>query len=164
MSYMILRNPFIPLVFRLTTLIFAASALALGGSIHHISDLHKAVSNNASSMIAIVVDAIAIPYICGVTWDEYTGKPLGLRSAGAKLRIVLLDLFFIVFQSANLALAFQSLSEATQGCGPRDEGRFLENLCDRAEALSAVLLIALLAWLLTFSVSVLRLVERVTQE
>jgi len=151
------------LVFRLITLTFATAALALGGSIHHIADKHKEFSNDASSYIAIVVDAIAIPYILGVTWDEYTGKPLGLRPAGEKLRIVLLDLFFIVFQSANLALAFLALSESSQGCGPRDGRQFLESLCDRAEALAAVLLIALIAWLLTFSVSLLRLVERVAQ-
>lgn len=113
--------------------------------------------------MAIIIDAIAIPYILGVTWDEYTGKPLGLRSAGAKLRIVLLDLFFIVFESANLALAFQSLSQSDQGCGRSDGDLRVPRLCERAGGLSAVLLVALVAWLATFSVSLLRLVERVAQ-
>lgn len=37
--------------------------------------------------MAIVVDAIALVYIIYVTYDEYSGKPLGLRSPKAKIRL-----------------------------------------------------------------------------
>jgi hypothetical protein len=66
--------------------------------------------------MAIVVDVVAIPYILYITWDEYTGKPLGLRSPKAKIRLVLLDLFFIIFESANLALAFAALTDNNGSC------------------------------------------------
>jgi hypothetical protein len=36
---------------------------------------------------------------------QYTSKPLGLRSPSAKARLILLDIFFIVFDSANLSFA-----------------------------------------------------------
>lgn len=172
-QYTILRNPFIPLVFRLIVFIFAMTALALGGSIHHITDRYNDMHPNdgivqgPSTMMAIIVDAIALVYIVYVTYDEYFNKPLGLRSARAKIRIVLLDLFFIVFQAANLSLAFQGLSDPEAGCKsdakgpPGSVGNVDSSICERQRALASVLLIALIAWLMTFSVSVLRLVERI---
>ena len=118
-------------------------------------------------MMAIIVDAVALVYIVYVTYDEYFNKPLGLRSARAKVRIVLLDLFFIVFQAANLSLAFQGLSDISEGCksdsrgSSGSEGNVDSSICERQQALASVLLISLIAWLMTFSVSVLRLVERI---
>jgi hypothetical protein len=174
-QHTILRNPFIPLVFRLIVFIFAMTALALGGSIHHITDTYnhahpdKGIVQGPSTMMAMIVDAIALVYIVYVTYDEYFNKPLGLRSARAKVRIVLLDLFFIVFQAANLSLAFQGLSDPEAGCKsdsgsggpPGSVGNVDSSICERQRALASVLLIALIAWLLTFSVSILRLVERI---
>ena len=173
-QHTILRNPFIPLVFRLIVFIFAMTALALGGSIHHITDRYndihppnQGIKQGPSTMMAIIVDAVALVYIVYVTYDEYFNKPLGLRSARAKIRIVLLDLFFIVFQAANLSLAFQGLSDTSEGCKsdpggpPGSEGNVDSSICERQRALASVLFIALIAWLMTFSVSVLRLVERI---
>ena len=96
--------------------------------------------------MAIIVDAIAMAYLVYITYDEYSGKPLGLRSAKAKMRLIFLDLFFIVFDSANLSLAFETLSD----------NRPCAEVCGKQEALASVLLIALIAWLLTFSISVMR--------
>lgn len=183
--FAIMRNPFVPLVFRLVVIIFAAIAMALGASIHHennvISDCIAQTQGNRdaycdarvgqgdvdyvrdpSAVMAIIVDAVAIVYTVYITYDEYFSKPLGLRPPSAKVRLVLLDLFFIVFQSANLSLAFNSLTLDQGPCKAGDRnGTFLKfvNICDRAEALSAVLLISLLAWLFTFSVSILRYVS-----
>lgn len=170
-QHTILRNPFIPLVFRLIVFIFAMIALALGGSIHHITDDYNAqhpgkIKQGPSTLMAIITDAVALVYIVYVTYDEYFNKPLGLRSARDKIRIVLLDLFFIVFQAANLSLAFQGLSDTAEGCKsnpggpPGSEGNVDSSICERQRALASVLLIALIAWLMTFTVSVLRLVER----
>lgn len=186
-QFTVLRNPFIPLIFRMLVLIFAIAAMALGASIYNESgkitrciaqqpgqrdsDCAERVGQSAtdyyrdpSGLMAIIVDAIAIVYTIYITYDEYFSKPLGLRRARAKVRLVLLDLFFVVFQSANLALSFESLTVDEGACktssSPRITGKF-ENVCDRAEALSSVLLVSLTAWLLTFSVSVLRLVERI---
>lgn len=110
--------------------------------------------------MAIIVDAVALVYLVYITYDEYTGKPLGLRSPKAKMRLILLDIFFIVFDSANLSLAFASLSDVQGSCinsvinhhlDPKNDA-----ICSRQTALASVLLIALIAWLLTFTISVFR--------
>ena len=155
----VLKSPIIPLIIRMNVFIFSAIALALGASIHHLSDDYNHLQGPSADM-AIIVDAVAIIYILYITWDEYTGKPLGLRSARSKLRLILFDLFFIVFDAANLSLAFEALSDAQGSCTVAGSGNIgsAENdvICHRQQALAAVLLIALIAWLLTFSTSVLR--------
>lgn len=181
-QFTIMRNPFIPLAFRLTIFVFALVALGLGTSIwretgritfciaqHPRSDeCRELVGEGAqdyyrdpSGLMAVIVDGIALLYTIYITYDEYFSKPLGLRPARAKVRLVLLDLFFVVFQSANLSLSFESLTVDEGACqvgdSMRTNSRF-DHVCHRAQALSVVLLVSLTAWLMTFSVSVLRYV------
>jgi hypothetical protein len=151
----ILRSPVIPLVFRTVVWFFSLVALALGSSIHKIANDSNAqhLVDSPSPHLAIIVDAIALVYLLYITYDEYSGKPLGLRSAKAKMRLIFLDLFFIVFDSANLSLAFAAVSDSKVSCG---DGNLERSICTRQKALASVLLIALIAWLLTFSISVTR--------
>jgi len=113
-----------------------------------------------SALMAIIVDAVALVYLVYITFDEYTSKPLGLRSPSAKARLILLDIFFIVFDSANLSLAFESLSTVRGSCTFAEVNQEItpknDAICDRQKALASVLLIALVAWLTTFAISVLR--------
>ena len=141
----------IPLVLRSIVWSFSLVALALGSSLRHLTDRDD-VKNTPSTDMAITVDAIALVYLLYITYDEYTGKPLGLRSAIAKMRLIFLDLFFIVFDSANLSLAMEALRRGDQ----RSICPYHDKICNRQKALASVLLIALIAWLLTFSISVLR--------
>ncbi|KAL4780866.1 hypothetical protein BJX76DRAFT_336894 [Aspergillus varians] len=155
----LLQSPIVPLIIRLTVWSFSLTALALGGSIQHLSkDFPR--PQGPSALMAIIVDAVALVYLIYITWDEYTSKPLGLRSPAAKARLILLDIFFIVFDSANLSLAFASLSSAEGACTYAEINQTLvpknDAICDRQIALASVLLIALIAWLITFSISVLR--------
>jgi hypothetical protein len=110
-----------------------------------------AFSQSPSTIIAIVVDVVAVPYIGYVTWDEYRGKPLGLRSPKAKMKLVLLDLIFIIFESANLALAFASRGPCIDSDNGTDQG-----ICGRVDTLCGCLFVALAAWSFTFSVSIFR--------
>jgi hypothetical protein len=146
-------HPLVPLVFRVTVLITSVVALGLSASVHHLSNV--LLLAKPSTTMAIVVDVVAIPYILYITWDEYTGKPLGLRSPKAKIRLVLLDLFFIIFESANLALAFAALTDDNGSCKKGTNG---QNgiICGRVEGLCGILMVALVAWSLTFSVSIFR--------
>ena len=153
----VLRNPLIPLAFRSTVWIFSLIALGLASSTYHQTHSDPGLVNTPSTKMAIAVDAVALVYILYITYDEYTGKPLGLRSARAKMRLLFLDLVFIVFDSANLSLAFEGLVQVEGGAcdaggSPLDQAP----ICRRQRALASVLLIALIAWLLTFSTSVLR--------
>lgn len=157
----ILRNPMVPLVIRMIVWSFSLAALILGASIFRIFRQNEAQSPSedqterqlrdlygASPAMAIVVDVVALVYILYITYDEYTGKPLGLRSANAKMRLIFLDLFFIVFDSANLSLAFEAIMAG-------EECKKL-GICVQQKGLASVLLVALLAWLMTFAISVLR--------
>ncbi|PKY08852.1 hypothetical protein P168DRAFT_286926 [Aspergillus campestris IBT 28561] len=162
----LLKSPIVPLIFRLTVWCFSLTALALGSSIHQLSGEYQH-PRGPSALMAIIVDAVALVYLVYITWDEYTAKPLGLRPPSAKARLILLDIFFIVFDSANLSLAFEALSTARGACTNTEVNRELapknDAICDRQIALASVLLVALIAWLTTFSISVLRLVERVAK-
>ena len=146
----ILRSPIVPMIIRIIVWFFSAIALGLASSIHHITDnpSNKAKQTSSTNM-AIGVDAIAMVYLLYITYDEYSGKPLGLRPARAKMRLIFLDLFFIVLDSANLSLAFETFSSDI--CATNVDG-----ICARQKGLASVLLIALIAWLLTFSISVMR--------
>jgi len=110
----------------------------------------------------IVVSTVAIPYIAYVTWDEYTARPLGLRSATAKTSLLLLDLYFIIFYSSNLSLAFDALTDTRWACFNSDRQTCPQSsdICESQKALVAVLLLALVTWIITFTVAVLRVVKK----
>ena len=150
----ILRNPVVPLVFRFIVLGFSVIALTLGAIIFEKTSskpnprCQKPEGTPLTSpLMAIVVDAVAIVYLLLIAWDEYRGQPLGLRPAKTKVRLILLDLFFIVFDSANLSLAFEAVNSA---CSSQDASHMEQ------DALASVLLIALIAWLTTFVISIFR--------
>ncbi|KAF2713154.1 hypothetical protein K504DRAFT_131954 [Pleomassaria siparia CBS 279.74] len=163
----LMNHPMVPLAVRMVVLTFSVMALALAGSIFHRSD-SVGCENNSSTWMALLVDVVAIFYTSYITYDEYTSKPLGLRSHNAKMRLIFVDLAFIVFDSANLSLAFQALTDDRWACRESDDDpgsycRFSRDICVRQKALTATLFIALLAWLTTFAVSTLRLIERVAR-
>ena len=147
-------HPLVPLIFRIIVLATSCIALGLSGSIFQLSREYF-YNQNPSTLMAIVVDVVAIPYIVYFTWDEYTGKPLGLRSPKAKIRLVLLDLFFIIFESANISLAFATLRDENGSCraGPTPTNVII---CGRLQALCGILMVALIAWNATFSISIFR--------
>jgi len=148
-----LQHPLVPLALRLTVLLTSIVALALSAKIYEIEDRGSTIRSSelTQSIVAIVVDTVAVPYIGYMTWDEYTGKPLGLRAATQKVAFVLMDLFFIIFKSASTALAFEAL--VYHNSHDRETEEF-------SEALAAFQLIGLLAWSLTLSVNVFRLVQK----
>jgi hypothetical protein len=143
-------------------LITSVVALGLSASVHHLSQEYS-YAQNPSTTMAIVVDVVAIPYILYITWDEYTGKPLGLRSPKAKIRLVLLDLFFIIFESANLSLAFAAQTDDNGSCRKGTNGSNII-ICGRVEGLCGILMVALGAWSLTFTVSIFRYDKDYPQE
>lgn len=158
----IMNHPMVPLVVRLIVFIFSTLALGLAGTIFHKSN-SAGCQNNSSTWLALIVDVVAILYTTYITYDEYTSKPLGLRSHNAKMRLIFLDLLFIVFDSANLSLAFQALTDSRWACRDNDQPDlnycpFDKDICTRQKALTATLLIVLVAWISTFAISTLRYV------
>ncbi|UPK97399.1 hypothetical protein LCI18_008334 [Fusarium solani-melongenae] len=150
--YLATRHSLAPLMFRLTVMVTSIIALSIAARIHKLEDVDSSgTAEETQSVVAVAVDCVAIPYIGYMIWDEYTGKPLGLRSVVSKISLILLDLFFIIFKSASTALAFESL--------------VYHNLTDTAvrnlsKALAAFMLIGLMAWTMNFAINIFRTVER----
>ncbi|KAL6160595.1 hypothetical protein ACJQWK_11834 [Exserohilum turcicum] len=161
----IMNHPMVPALVRAIVLIFSILALSLASSIYRHSD-NNGCRNNSSTWMAIFVDIVAILYTIYITYDEYTSKPLGLRSHNAKMSLIFLDLAFIVFESANLSLAFQALTDDKWACVESDRSNtcpYRQSICERQKGLTATLFIALLAWIATFAISTLRLIHRVAR-
>ncbi|KAK1778539.1 hypothetical protein QBC45DRAFT_161977 [Copromyces sp. CBS 386.78] len=116
-----------------------------------IKQIPRGSSERTQAIVAIVVDTIAIPYIGYMLWDEYTGRPLGLRPVTQKSALVLMDVFFIVFKAASTALAFEVLVYHNS------KDRFTDNY---SQALAGFQLVGLIGWLTNFTVNVFRLVVK----
>ncbi|KAG5941329.1 hypothetical protein E4U59_001801 [Claviceps monticola] len=149
----IMRHPLSPLIFRLAVMITSVLALGLSARIYQLEiDANETDAERTQSVVAVVVDCVAIPYIGYMMWDEFTGKPLGLRSAMSKVSLILLDLFFIIFKSASTTLAFETLIYH----GTRQAS----SLTNLSKALAAFQFLGLLSWSMTFAVNVFRMVKR----
>lgn len=168
---MLLNNPMVPLTFRAITWTLSLVALALAVSVYQHSNEYD-VPQKPSTVMAIVVDVVALIYLIWITYDEYSGKPLGLRSPKAKMKLIMFDLLFIIFDSANLSLAFDTLFDTRWSCrsaetledfGGENAVGTVGAICTRQRALASFLFLALCGWILTFTISVFRLVERVSK-
>lgn len=152
---LVVRHSLAPLLFRLTVMVTSILALGIAARIFQLENAHDANGKDPAeptqSVVAVAVDCVAIPYIGYMIWDEYTGKPLGLRSGVSKISLILLDLFFIIFKSVSTALAFESLIYHSL---PESLIRGL------SKALAAFMLIGLIAWTMNFTVNIFRTVER----
>lgn len=112
-----------------------------------------------------------------VDWSIHADEKirLGLRSVAAKILLLLCDLYFVVFTSSNVSLALDARFDHRWACydlhvhynagGPGNleaEATCPNNpgICYKQKALSGVLIVSLIAWCVTFSISVLRVVER----
>ncbi|EFX04641.1 hypothetical protein CMQ_1569 [Grosmannia clavigera kw1407] len=154
---LLLHHPLVPLACRLTVLMTSIVALAVAIEIHkreRLNTVGKAGSlGNAPErtqvIVAIVVDVVAVPYIGYITVDDYTGKPLGLRPPADRIRLILTDLFFIIFKSASTSLGFEAMifvsSEGSEGL---------------LRTLGAFELIGLVSWALTLTINIFRVIER----
>jgi hypothetical protein len=148
----IIHHPFSPLIFRMTVIITSLIALAISARIYEFeSDVETDEAEHSQAIVAVVVDTVAIPYVGYMIWDEYTGKPLGLRPARQKISLILMDLFFIIFKSASTTLAFEALVYHNEAEG------LLKEL---SRGLAAFTLVGLMSWTMTFIVNVFRTVER----
>ncbi|KAL8411869.1 hypothetical protein RB596_001200 [Gaeumannomyces avenae] len=148
------RHPLGPLFSRLIVLSTSIVALALSATI--VQEARRGagaadggIEERGQAIFAIAVDSVAIPYIGYITWDDHMGKPLGLRLAKERVKLILMDLFFIMFKAASTGLAFETLIysrvHATFGL---------------LRALAAFELIGLVSWATTLIANVFRVVER----
>jgi hypothetical protein len=145
-------SPFAPLFFRTFILVTSIIALALASDV---KGNNRGCKDNSTHTLAIVVNTIAIPYTLYITYDEFFSQPIGLRQPRSKLRLLVLDLVFIIFDGANLSLAF----DAGTNTDPEFRGG-PNQTCSEQWGLVVVLLVALLAWVSTFLLSLFRLIYK----
>lgn len=174
LTRLLLDNQYLPLFLRIFIGMFSAIALGLAIRVYQnshtrVEQLGRNIGQQPSTIMAICVNTIAIVYIIYIAQDEFTGKPLGLRNPLGKLRLILLDLLFIIFSSANLALAFNTLFDkrwvCRRGGGPtaRDgEDLTISYICRKQRALSSFLFVMVALWVVTFTISLVRVVEKVS--
>lgn len=147
-----LNSSLSPLFFRLIVIIMSTVALAIAIRMNEReTQVRGDGAERTQSIFAIVVDCVSIPFNGYMIWDEYTGKPLGLRSATSKMSLILLDLFFIIFKSACTALAFEHVVYHEFGDS---------NILGLSEGLASVMLLGLVAWTVNLTVNIFRVVER----
>lgn len=167
----LLNHAHVPLTLRLTIFVLSVVALGLACSIFvHSSRVSTgAIPQMPSTIMAVCVQCFALVYLVYITFDEYLAPPIGLREAKAKVRLIMLDLLFIIFSSANLSLTFNTLYDKTWVCQETGDPYFDSNnvaknssICERQRGLASLLFMVLVMWVLTFTISIFRLVERVT--
>ncbi|GAV53113.1 hypothetical protein ZYGR_0AI03950 [Zygosaccharomyces rouxii] len=174
LTRLLLDSQYLPLVLRMCIGMFSAIALGLAVRVYQnshtqVEKLGRNVGQQPSTIMAICVNTIAIVYIIYIAQDEFTGRPLGLRDPLSKLRLILLDLLFIIFSSANLALAFNTLFDkrwvCRRGGGPTakdGEDVTISYICRKQRALSSFLFVMVVLWVITFTISLVRVVEKVS--
>ncbi|KAI5953153.1 hypothetical protein KGF54_002524 [Candida jiufengensis] len=172
-KHFLLNGPLIPLMLRIITLMFCAIALGLACTIFVFSNdkyFGRSVKQQPSTIMAITVQSCALLYVIYIAYDEYAGKPLGLRKPMSKLRLILLDLLFIIFSAANLSLAFNTLYDDEWVCeiyrnpAYQDVNNYfpvVSSICRRQRALASFLFVILVTWVLTFTISLLRVIDKV---
>jgi len=157
----LLSNSYVPLVFRLISLVLTVVTLGLGGNLVKM-DISKVNSVPPSPVMTVCVQSIAVFYILYTTYDEFTSQPLGLRNPTAKIRLILLDLLFIIFNSADLGLAYQELFDSygiCQSASGNESHITRTTICERQRALTAFLFLILVSWCVTFTIGVFRVVH-----
>lgn len=173
MRRMFLMNPLLPLFLRILILLFSLCALGLACTVFVYSRNHDgwAVAQQPSTIMAVAVQCVAVVYVVYIGYDEYSGKPLGLRDPLGKMKLIMLDLLFIIFSLANLLLAFNTLFADEWVCRPAHSSVIdgytqffpqILNICRRQRALVAFLFVLLCLWVLNFTVSIVRVVDRVS--
>lgn len=168
------QNPLVPLFLRVLIIIFSTAALALACTIYvYLNRRYEGytIEQQPSTTMAIVVQCCAVVYVAYIAYDEYSGKPLGLRNPLGKMKLIMLDLLFIIFLLANLLLTFNTLYDDEWVCQDdntplrQQAGIFypaVGSICRRQQALASFLFLVLCLWVITFTISIVRVVDRVS--
>ncbi|KAK8090926.1 hypothetical protein PG994_000431 [Apiospora phragmitis] len=143
---MILLSPLLPPIVRLIALSMSLGSLGLATELLRRDEL---LPLRSQAVASIVIDSLAIPYILYMMYDEFTGLPLGLRSAVEKASLTLIDVLFIILKAVSTALALQTREMHTKDISWNNYSPYL-----------GLLVCAVVAWIFTFVIMLFRLVDR----
>lgn len=110
----------------------------------------------------LYINSLAIVYNTYISFDEFTGKPLGLRSPISKIRLILIDLLFIIFENTNFCFSFNSFTNNRRICG-NNSGVILL-ICQRQRVLTILIFVLELLWITIFAISITRVIEKVESD
>lgn len=143
------KNPYVPLILRGSAWSF--SIISLGFACNVFVESPKI---GASTIMAIVISCISVPYLTYSIWDEFFGQPLGLRTSVSKMKLIMIDTVLLCLLGACLALNFDTMIHTAWVCHAPG------GLCTREKCLVSFLLLQLVLWFSTFMVSLFRMVDR----
>lgn len=153
-----------PLLGRVTVLVFSLAAAALAGLVLKGSidtggdkSVHSICEDAVDRAFLLAWPIITTLYLVAVTVDEFMAPPIGLRSPITKLLLTIFEFLNISFQSAATGLAF-TLSTLSGSCYVSSTSQFRQRL----RALPWMLLLAGIAWAAVFTVSISRLLVAAT--
>lgn len=165
----------LPLAFRIIILILSLISLGLSvrifqNSRNYANETLDSIPQQPSTIMAICVNAIASVYTAYIAHDEFKSAPIGLRNISDKMKLICLDLIFVIFSSANLALAFNTRYDTRWVCSDtyplNVNGQITKvyplvpYICRKQKALSAFLFILLFTWILCVIFSMIRIIRR----
>lgn len=159
-----MTNAYLPLFFRLFSLCLTAIALGLSAKLVHVTRQNH-VRQQASPLMALIVQACSVIYLTYITYDEFLSQPLGLRNPRAKIRLLMFDLLFIIFSAANLSICFQSIYDNRWVCSENlssDAILYDPDMCVKVKTLTAFLLLVLVVGCINISISIFRVVHTVS--
>lgn len=160
----ILYNRVLPLIFRILLVTLCCCALGMACTIFTGTRKYSEFGQEPLTIMAICVQLIALAYLLYIAYDEFTGKPLGLRNALDKLLYIMLDLVFIIFSLANVSLAFNTLYDSRWVCREDISGRVpvVRSICRRQRALTGFLVMVIFFWLVNFILLTTRVIVKFT--
>ncbi|KAH3676028.1 hypothetical protein WICMUC_002324 [Wickerhamomyces mucosus] len=172
LNRLLLTNNFVPLFLRIFIIILSIIALVLAVQIFKRSNQKvqllsfgsNVVPQQPSTIMAICVQSFAIIYLLYISYDEFNSKPLGIRNPVEKLRLISLDLLFIIFSSANLSISFNTLYDPRWICINDEYSLYpkITSLCRMQKALASSLFVILVMWVATFTISMMRVIHKVS--
>lgn len=169
------NNRTLPLAFRMIILILSLVSLGLSvrifqNSSNYSDETQGSIPQQPSTIMAICVNTIASVYTAYIAQDEFKSAPIGLRNISDKIKLICLDLIFVIFSSANLALAFNTRYDNRWVCSsfyPVDVTSQIAKvypsvpyICRKQKALSAFLFFLLFTWIACVIFSMIRIIRR----
>ncbi|KAK0555144.1 hypothetical protein OC846_001825 [Tilletia horrida] len=174
----LLLNPFAPFFFRMINLTFTTATLAVAIKIHErLRAIGDASLVGSSPILGIIFAPLTLAHVFSQIYMEYFGRPIGLWSVRSKLFYTLIELVFVCFWSAELALSFDNLSTSPLECCCGASRLFNEDdldlinrnqdkvgyICRLQSTLAGLSFVSLLAYLIVLAVSLFRIFERVSR-
>ncbi|KAH3688463.1 hypothetical protein WICPIJ_000602 [Wickerhamomyces pijperi] len=172
---MFFYNNYVPLILRLLIIGVSIAALVLAVKIFqhsrheilqaNLSEILEHIDQEPSTIMAIVVQSCALAYLLYISYDEFNSQPIGIRNPIQKLRLILLDLLFIIFGSANLSISFNTLYDPRWVCSNDIDAKYpvkIDSMCDMQKGLAGCLFVVLVFWCCNFFISIMRIIHKVT--